>query len=139
MQDLTQTEAQFVQQTPDYYDALGHLRSLRIQEIKLFQPDITQDELNRAIVQEEMAFARQLLSQGKNPHQFAYAIAQARGYKKAEPKEKLELPKVEGGPKQLPPDQTLGSGADTAGAGEEEKGDEFDDAFSELFGKRRRA
>lgn len=139
MQDLTQTEAQFVQATPDYYDALAHLRNLRVQEIKLFKPDITQDELNQAIVREEMAFAQQMFSQGKNPHQFAYAIAQARGYKKAEPKEKLELPKVEGAPKQLPPDQTLGSGADTAGDGEEEKGDEFDEAFADLFGKRKRA
>lgn len=139
MQDLTQTEAQFVQATPDYYDALAHLRGLRVQEIKLFKPDITQDELNQAIVREEMAFAQQMFAQGKNPHQLAYAIAQARGYKKAEPKEEVTLPEVKGGPKQLPPDQTLGSGSAPAGDIDDKEGDEFEDAFSELFGKRKRA
>lgn len=138
MQDLTTTEAAFAQATPDYYDALAHLRNLRVMEIKLFKPDVTPEEINRAITQEEMAFANQLMSQGKNPHQFAYEIAKARGYQKKEAP-KLDLPKVEGLPKQLPPDQTLGSGSAPAGDGAEDSKDEFDDVFNELYGKRKRA
>lgn len=139
MQDLTTTEAQFVQATPDYYDALGHIRNIRVQQLRIFSPDITPEQINMTITREEMALASQLMREGKNPHQFAYEMAKTYGYKKAEAKESLELPKVEGLPKQLPPDQTLGSVSGPAGDMKEESGDEFDEAFADLFGKRKRA
>jgi hypothetical protein len=138
---LQQTEAQFVAQTPDYYDALGHIRQIRAKQLQVFDPNITQEQIRDVIIREEMGLAEQIARQGRNPSQTAYEIAKAYGYTPKAAQQAAaaiaELPKV-AGPKQLPPDQTLGTGSapvdDTTG-----EPDAFEQAFGEMFGKKKRA
>jgi hypothetical protein len=138
---LQQAEAQFVAQTPDYYDALGHIRQIRAKQLQVFDPNITQEQIRQVIINEEMGLAKQLALQGRNPSQTAYEIAQAYGYtpkaQQASQAPAIELPKV-AGPKQLPPDQTLGSGSAPVEDATDIT-DSFDQAFNEMFGKRKRA
>jgi hypothetical protein len=137
---LQQAEAMFVAQTPDYHDALTHIRQVRARQLQVFDPNITQEQIRDTIIREEMGLAKQLAMQGRNPAQVAYEIAKAQGYtpKQAQQASALaaELPKV-AGPKQLPPDQTLGSGSSPVD--DTTQPDPFDQAFGEMFGKRKRA
>lgn len=140
---LATSEQQFMQATPDYYDALGHLRTLRANELITLNPDLTQPQLIEMIQREELGLASQLLRSGRNPHEVAYSLAKARGYAPKAPNgaagESL-LPEVKG-QKQLPPDQTLGSSSGSPNAGENFMNDDevFDKAFNEMFPKRKRA
>lgn len=139
MQDMASLEAEFVKQTPDYFDALGHLRTVRATQLRAFEPNITDEQIRDVILREERTLAFNLARQGRNPAQIAYQLAQIYGYAKKEPpKEELKLPEVKG-PKQLPPDQTLGSGSGPVTDTGEDEGDEFDDAFKEMFKPRKRA
>jgi hypothetical protein len=135
---LQQAEAHFVAQTPDYHDALAHIRHIRARQLKVFDPNITEEQVRDTIIREEMGLASQVAKQGRNPAQMAYEIAQAYGYTpKAQQAPAPELPNVPG-PKQLPPDQTLGSGSSPVEDATDQN-DPFEQAFSEMFGKRKRA
>jgi hypothetical protein len=138
-QTLQSTEQQFLAQNPDYYDALTHLRTIRIQELSTLHPDATQEQIMSAMHREELQLAHQLMSVGRNPHQVAYQLAKSRGYARKEASGAAavlpEVPKQ----KQLPPDQTLGTGSGAPNAGETFLDDDevFDKAFSEVFGRKR--
>lgn len=107
-------EAQFVAANPDYYDALTHIRNVRMFQLQELQPGITQEQINETITREETMLAAQLVMQGRNPSEVAYKLAHQYGYQKkaADPAkqngQKLPEPPVR---QQLPPDQTLGSGS----------------------------
>lgn len=140
-QHLQTAETAFVQQNPDYYEALSHVRNIRAQQLKLMAPEITDEQITQQIGQEELNLAKQLARAGRNPISTVYQLAAAYGYqKKAVPSgEELKLPDVPG-QKQLPPDQTLGSGGTRGGDKQDDAGDnkdEFDQAWSEMFGKRK--
>jgi hypothetical protein len=140
-QQLVAAEQQFVAQTPDYMDALAHIRQIRMKQLQVFDPNITEAQMRDQIIREELGLAKQMAMQGRNPAQVAYEIAKAYGHvPKAQQQQQapVDLPKV-AGPKQLPPDQTLGSGSGQAVEDTSGEADEFDKAFGELFGKRRRA
>jgi hypothetical protein len=141
MTQLGQTEQTFLAAQPDYYDALNHLRGIRIAEITTLNPELTQEQVIGALRHEELTLAAQLMRSGRDPHQVAYQLAKARGYtvkaKDAVP-DKV-LPNVPG-QKVLPPDQTLGSGSGSPDASGEtflEDDEVFDRAMSEMFGKKR--
>ena len=86
----------------------------------------------KQIRQEELGLANQLMRQGRNPHEYAYKLAAARGYqRKAAPPPIPEVPK----PTQLAPDQTLGTSGGSD-APEAEQPDEFTRAFTEVFKRR---
>jgi hypothetical protein len=107
----------------------------------LLAPGITDEQIVTQIRQEEFGLARQLAQQGRNPIQTVYQLAHAHGYQKKAQQQAsnvTQLPNVPA-PKQLPPDQTLGSG-DGGGGDEVDAGkDPFDDAFAELFGRKKSA
>lgn len=133
-------EAEFRTKTPDYSDALEHLRKARVAEIQLVNPAVTQEQLIQIIRNEEIQLSMQLMQMGKNPHEVAYALAQARGYAKKAPQ--VDLPNVKSkGPGQLPPDQTLGSGNGGAPDEKDEENpdglDAFDAAFKQMFSRKR--
>jgi tRNA nucleotidyltransferase (CCA-adding enzyme) len=65
-------KASFSQSTPDYYDAMKHIRNARAMELKILVPDITDDQVNNQIRQEEIGLASQLMRQGSNPVEYAY-------------------------------------------------------------------
>jgi hypothetical protein len=137
---LQQTEQQFLTQQPDYYEALNHLRQIRVTEITTLNPELTQEQVLGALRNEELQLAAMLVRNGRDPHQVAYQLAKARGYApkaKDQAPEKV-LPDVPG-QKVLPPDQTLGSGSGSPNSGESflEDDEVFDKAFGEMFGKRR--
>lgn len=71
-------EAAFAQQTPDYIDAVAHLRSQIAAEIQAdgADPEAAALEADKRI----KVFAYQRAQAGVNPAQAAYAIAKARGY-----------------------------------------------------------
>jgi len=138
-QQLQAAEAAFVKETPDYYDALAHVRGVRAHQLRLMVPDITDEQIIAQISQEELNLAMQLARQNRNPISTVYQLAAAYGYQKkaASDDPSLKLPDVPG-QKQLPPDQTLGSGGrggDTYDASDQK--DDFDQAWQELFGKRK--
>jgi hypothetical protein len=136
-QQLQAAEAAFVKETPDYYDALAHVRGVRAHQLRLMVPDITDEQIIAQISQEELNLAMQLARSGRNPISTVYQLAAAYGYQKKADDPSLKLPDVPG-QKQLPPDQTLGSGGrggDTYDASDQK--DDFDLAWQELFGKRK--
>lgn len=135
MGDLASSEQVFMQSKPDYYDALGHIRTIRFNELQIAHPEATQEQIANAVRQEELQMAAALMRQGRNPHDVAYQIAKARGYT---PKAAAPPAPVVGtvpAQKQLPPDQSLGAGAGGGDAPEEEA-DPFDTAMKEMFRKR---
>lgn len=132
MSDLNAAEASFSQSTPDYYDAIKHIRNARAMELKILVPDITEEQVSNQITQEEISLASQLMRQGRNPVEYAYKLAAARGYQKKAPAPVLpDVPKTP----QLSPDKTLG----TSGGGDApdaDQPDEFTRAFAEVFKRR---
>lgn len=137
-QHLEAAERAFVKETPDYYEALGHVRNIRANQLRLLAPGISDEQIGQQIGREEMQLAMQLARENRNPIATVYQLAQQFGYSRKAPAEALELPKVPG-QRQLPPDQTLGSGAGGGGGGDEKEDqpDPFDQAFGEMFGRRK--
>ena len=76
------SEQSFVKDTPDYFDALAHIRSVRAQQIQLASPNATAEQISNAIAQEEMHAADSILQRGGNPCDFAYKYAKTLGYAK---------------------------------------------------------
>lgn len=133
IQDLQATEQNFVQQTPDYYDALAHLRNVRTFQLKTFEPNITDEQIMEVIRREELGLATQLARMGKNPSQTAYEIAKQHGY---QPKAKEQKAPViqQGQRNQLPPDQVLnGGGASDIVDDDTPQPDAVDQALATLF------
>lgn len=148
MGSVAEQERAFVAQTPDYYDALKHVRGIRIFQLREFDPQITDDQIRQVIVREETALAVQLVRQGKNPSEVAYRLAQQYGYqKKAPPADPTKtadpaaskLPDVSS--RRLPPDQTLGTGSSPGDPEVYKTGetDPVDTALASLFPKRKTA
>jgi hypothetical protein len=141
---LQNAEQSFVATNPDYYDALGHLRNLRAAEIRLLDPDVTQEQMGQLLQREELTLAANILRSGRNPSEVAYNLAKARGWApKAPPKPpeekkpELKLPDVPE-PKKLPPDLTLGTGTGSP-VQADDNDDPFESAWKEVFGARKRA
>lgn len=86
----TQTaESQFYAQTPDYPEALQHIRGVRTEQLKELFPDATAEQINNHIAFEERETARMLVQQNRNPAEFAYKMARTLGYQqKAAPAQK---------------------------------------------------
>jgi hypothetical protein len=135
LQAVSTAEADFVKQQPDYFDAVNHIRQVRLQQLQIFNPDMPQEQMYAMIRNEEIGMAMQLAKAGRNPVHAAYALAKAHGYQPKQQQQQapaLELPKVPS-PKQLPPDQTLGSSAGDATDIQDDKADPFEQAFGEMF------
>jgi hypothetical protein len=83
---VLESEAQFVAATPDYHEALAHVRSVRTQQLQMMHPDATPQQIAQHIQGEEFQGAAALVAQGKNPSEFYYNYAKTFGYKpKASP------------------------------------------------------
>jgi hypothetical protein len=141
MHALNTGEQAFLSQTPDYYNALNHLRQIRVTELVTLNPELTQEQVRDIIGREELTLAANLMRSGRNPHEVAYTLAKARGYapKAPDPAPGAPVLPVVATTKQLPPDQTLGSGSGTPSSGEVflEDDEVFDKAFGEMFGRKR--
>lgn len=149
LEELGTLEEQFVQTTPDYPHALAHVRRISFAQMKEFYPEATDQQILRAIDAQEINLARQAMATGRNPHELAYRMAVVNGYvKKADPtkgdkgKPGAKAPDIKGDPV-LDPDMSLGkSGGEAPPSGEDDvfdpdKGDIFDEALKEMFGRKR--
>jgi hypothetical protein len=147
LEELGTMEEQFVQTQPDYHHALAHVRRLSFAQMKEFYPDATEQQIMRAIDTQEINMARQAMATGRNPHELAYRLAVVNGYVKkapADPKGKpnAKAPDIKGDTV-LDPDLSLGkSGGEAPPSGEDDvfdpdKGDVFDEALKEMFGRKR--
>lgn len=154
-QELGGVEAQFSQQNPDYYDALGYVRNMRTQQLTLLYPTATPEQVNAAIAQEELQAAFNFRQQGRNPAEVAFQLAAALGYKRAAPPAPPTpapaAPAAAAAPAAPPiprapvadPSNTLGSSAPPTEDDEAGSSDEGEDglavvnaALSERFGTR---
>lgn len=122
-------ESEFAATTPDYHDALNHVRAIRAEQIKIEireteEREPTQEEVGRILSIQEAQGAAALIAKGKNPSKFYYEYAKTFGYK----------PKVAADPATTTttatakPDKeavrTMGSGgAADSGGGDEPAGD----------------
>lgn len=141
-QSLSAHEARFKEANPDYMEALAHLRGIRANQLRAFNPEITDQQIAQEINAEERNLAIQVYKQGRDPVQMAYQLAQAAGYKpkpKEEPKPEVkpEVKLPEAGSRRLPADQTLGAGGGHQDVYAEGETDPFDVAFASI--KRRSA
>lgn len=157
VEELGRSGEVFAQQYADYGDALGYVRRAAYQQMKLWNPNAPDKQILDAITKQEIQMARQAMSVGMNPHEVAYRMALINGYqpkqspdpKKASGKRpaqrRAEADDDDSGPGTLDPDLTLGRSTGDAGDDEGEDlpdpdtVDPFDDAFKEVFRKRRRA
>lgn len=73
-------EQTFIATTPDYHDAVTHMRTVRASQLQMLYPQATPEQITRQITSEEINAARQILSQGGDPVQFAYNFAKTLGY-----------------------------------------------------------
>lgn len=79
-------EAEFASATPDYHDALNHVRAIRAEQIKIEireteEREPTQEEVGRILSIQEAQGAAALIAKGKNPSKFYYEYAKTFGYK----------------------------------------------------------
>ena len=131
-------ETEFYSKTPDYPEALQHIRGVRTQQLQALFPDATPDQINNHIAFEERETARMLVTQGRNPAEFAYNFASTLGYKKAAPPDPNPKPAARVIDKDAV--RTLGSGGGS-GAPTEDAGNtmpEFSAALAERFKPRKR-
>lgn len=79
-------ERDFTKSTPDYFEAMAHLRDTRDQELRFYG---VMDEAERAQIlhREALGLAWHAMQTGENPAKRAYEMAKFRGYK---PKQKAE-------------------------------------------------
>jgi len=109
-------ETQFYSQTPDYPEALQHIRGVRTQQLQDLFPDATAEQINNHIAFEERETAKMLVSQNRNPAEFAYKFAKTLGYtKKAPPPEAKPAPQ----PIDRDAVRTLGSGGGSGAPADE--------------------
>lgn len=73
-------ENAFIAKSPDYYQALDHVRAVRATQIRLMDSTLTDQQVTQAINQEELAAAQHLIAKGADPCNFAYEYAKTLGY-----------------------------------------------------------
>jgi hypothetical protein len=81
--DTQTAEATFVSTTPDYPQALQHIRTVRVSQLKEMFPEATDQQIVNHMAYEEMQAAQTCLKRGRSPAEYAYKIAQTMGYKPA--------------------------------------------------------
>jgi hypothetical protein len=135
-------EQEFLKSTPDYHDAVTHIRQVRGAQLQLAYPNATPEQIVRQIATEEVNAARDILQRGGDPVDFAYKYARTLGYvpkapagaatagTPATPAPKVDKDAV----------RSMGGGG-AASTAEEDSGDEmpeFTSALAERFGVRKR-
>lgn len=150
-ESLAAAESAYVAQQPDYYDALQYVRAIKSRELAVTYPQAKPEQITQLLNQQELGWGAQLLRSGVNPSEQAYKLAQALGYEG-------KTGQNQGQDKGQQPAKESGSGVDRRrlqGMGGAQAGkagptdselerlmdgspDEFDQAMSELFGKRGR-
>lgn len=77
---LTVAQETFAKSVPDFVDALNHVRTVRIQQIRLSNPGVTDDQIRAHILNDERQVSATLIAQGRNPAEYVYQLAKVSGY-----------------------------------------------------------
>lgn len=137
-------EAEFVKTAPDYYQALDFARTVRIDQLKLLNPQAPEIQIRQFVAQEELQLAEVALQTGRNPAELGYSFAKSMGYKGAPttvvPAASID-PKIEAAKLAA---QTLGASSSPDGdtgknQTESNPNDEVISALAERFGARKKA
>jgi hypothetical protein len=134
-QDLAAREQVFVKDTPDYFDALAHVRMARAEQIMEVYPEATPEQITETIRREELQFAAATLRQGKNPSESVYRMAQKTyGYRpKAQaPANAPQIPNKPAVAKAPVGDPSLTLGSSGGAPADDEAGITPDDLYGEL-------
>lgn len=75
---LRQVRDEFARQQPDFMDAYKHLRQARADDLR--DVGVSEADIQRALLQDEMAVAHNAVAQGKNPAAVIYNMAKRYGY-----------------------------------------------------------
>lgn len=76
--NLQNVRNEFTKATPDFPDAYKHLRTARADDYR--DVGVPEDQIARALLQDEIAVAQNAIAQGKNPAQVIYNMAKRYGY-----------------------------------------------------------
>lgn len=147
---LGAAEATYVEQQPDYYEALNHVRAIKARELAATYPQAKPEQIQQILSQQEIAWGAQMLQSGVNPSAQAYKLAQALGYQaKTEQNQGQQkgTNQASAGESGVDRRRLQGMGGGQAGRPQSDSElerlmdgspDEFDQAMAELFGKQRR-
>lgn len=86
--EVESSEAAFVAETPDYYDALKHYRSQIADEMRAV--GVADSELSAQVLRSIKATVNYALRQGKDPAETFYNLAKARGYRSGQARAQIE-------------------------------------------------
>src|SRR5512139_1896187 len=75
---VTQAESAFAQKTPDYYDAVNHLKTTR--RAQLEAQGVPAQHIDQVLTQDAIAVASEAGRLGLSPAEYAYRIAMGSGY-----------------------------------------------------------
>lgn len=75
------SETEFAAKTPDYHHALAHVRGILTEQVRLANPEATDEQIAQHIQIQEAQGAVHILRQGRNPSEVYYQYAQKLGYK----------------------------------------------------------
>lgn len=77
-QQVHQLRDQFVKTAPDFNDAYNHLRNVRAGDLRNY--GLPDDQIQQALLQDEIGLAQQAIRFGRNPAQVIYEMAKNHGY-----------------------------------------------------------
>jgi hypothetical protein len=135
-----QHEQSFVKATPDYHQAVDHIRTVRASQLQMLYPQATPQQIQQQIVSEEIGAAAQVLRAGGNPAEFAYNYAKTVGY---QPKAPVPDPNAPANGAAKPDKDAVrsmggGGGAEKDDSDEGAAMPELAQALAERFGVRKR-
>ena len=111
---VSQAEAEFSQEAPDYLEAVKHFKSVRAQQLSAL--GYVPAQVSQILDNEALAIADTALRNGRSPAEAAYQMALAAGWKKKEAEKPAEnVQKMESLQKGVKAAQSLGSGGTPTG------------------------
>lgn len=133
---ISQREAEFVKEAPDYYEAIEHVRS--IQRENLSGLGLTPDQVEAEVARAELETGIAALQNGVDPASYVYNIAKRMGYtpkakdtdNNAGNQDDAKMDALEKGTKA----QSVAGGANLKELAEIEDDEEFEAAMKEVFG-----
>jgi hypothetical protein len=133
VQHIQSQEAAFSKATPDYADALTHVRTIRTSQLKMLFPQASDAQISQQLAREEFGAAQQVAQAGGNVAEFAYNYAKTFGYQPKQGEDKSEKKPDKSAARSLG-----GGGGATSIEEGDEGGSEFKTALAERFGVRKR-
>lgn len=136
---MSEAEADFAAEHPDYFDAATHYRSERQAELEAL--GYAGEGLQRQLAQDLIGVVHTAISQGRDPAETVYNLAKRRGFASGQAQAADKLQKIADSTRAgaRPTGKPSGSGAMTAGSVSSLSGAAFDAAFAKLRQQERRA